>query len=233
MKIETKPSVCGFLAAIYFLFAVALCLSASCAYTIRTPATARHLKDQGAHTVKVEVFCIDKDPFIIGSVHMSGGHGSGVVIDNRHVLTAGHVIACQYLSDVHVVFENGKRYRVVVEKEWKTHDVARLELASADSFNPADSPQIAQIPLAGETLCSSTGYPERGGNCGPVTSTGLDHCGNGWCYDTRFEARSAPGNSGSPVYDEFGALVAILTGGSPSGFTVASSLWAIRDEIFD
>lgn len=238
---QTKPLVYAILAG-YLVFMVALVATCgSCAVrevrpTLRTPATA------SSSAVMIEVLCVKGDPFANGGrMEITAGHGSGVMLDSTHVLTAGHVIECSYLPDVHVVLASGKRLHVVIERQWRDHDLARLVLTGLDTFGEVKPPRIAALRAGG--ACVVTAYPERGVVCGLIDAHELPpRCdpspGNHWCFDTHMKAIAHGGNSGSGIYDTDGALVAILTGGVflpgttlPTGDAFAAGLDELRDQV--
>ena len=205
----TEPAAAGLLAGLMVLLfaAVAIGCGNGCVPYSRLPGTVRTHLQQLDTVVKVESLCITDDPFTNGGVFKaSGGTGSGVILDARHVLTAAHVVDCSYLPDVHVITASGKRMRAVVTRENDQTDLALLELASADTFGDIAPPVIGPRPIVGDSICKLQAVPTRGGDCGPVTDLTAEP-GN----DVQHGARVEHGNSGGPVYDAEGRLVGITT----------------------
>lgn len=122
--------------------------------------------------------------------------GSGVVISERHALTALHVVACPMIPNVHVTFVTGnglKTLRMYVIKEDEDQDIAKLEIASAEYFHfnvpPPSLWTEADGNAEGEGACA---YPDRGGLCGIVDTD-----------NTVIKGMSAQrGDSGSAVYTQ-------------------------------
>jgi S1-C subfamily serine protease len=161
-----------------------------------------------------------------------GKRGSGVIIDARHVLTAEHVVSCPDLPEVEVTLANGKHMRLNVEAEWRGRDIARLVIASADTFGDIPPPPMS-APRT-DAVCAAPSTPTAEGTCGTVEQTYTEPQCQGsmlqhWCYDVALTLRVLPGNSGAPLYDTNGTLVGIVTGGQfnkdgPTGEGFASSL---------
>jgi S1-C subfamily serine protease len=172
------------------------------------PARLRAPADRGAQTVEVQAMCVPDDPFESGVPQISGGRGSGVLIDGRYVLTAHHVIDCSYMGDVHVITETGDRRRAVVDVDLPEDDVSRLVLMEAGpGFGPVAPPAYRPTPATpGERVCASHAVPERGETCGEVVIT-TDERGE----DVVVTAPIEHGNSGGPVYDDSGHLVGLTT----------------------
>jgi hypothetical protein len=183
-------------------YIVLVALLASCYYAIHRPPVLRDHFAQEAAAVMVESTCTsdEHDPYPTGSITK----GSGVVVGSRHVLTALHVVECPYIPQVRVTFPDGSWFFVVVEREYRGLDVARLELATAEQWPIV--PPIVAAPVAEEALCSSVVLPARGWSCGNVTLLHVGKHGS-----VMYTARTARGNSGSGVYDVAGNLVGIVT----------------------
>jgi len=216
MRVESHPHVIAITVAVYAaLIAILIILGSGCAHYPRVPAEDRPLDRQQASAVMIEMFCVADDPFGSGEViHMRSGHGSAVLLDARHMLTALHVVACPYLPDVHATLASGKRLRVVVSREWRDRDLALLEIASAEALAGIKPPRLA-LAVEGATACTSVAWPERGGNCGAIEAVYPVTCqtagGGTWCHSMRAPLRVTPGNSGGGVYVD-GALVGVVTG---------------------
>lgn len=185
--------------------ALALVVLLGCVHALPGPAQLRALPDQSGTAVIVDVEC-DSESWEMG---MRGGVGSGVVVTSRHVLTALHVAEpCFSLPTVHVVFEDGTRWRMVVSK-WLAHDVALLERADAGQWD--FTRPVVREPHVGDPVCMVSAFPRFARTCGVVL--GFTASPN------RFAMRSGTsvaGNSGSAVYSTDGALVGIHSNHSPA-----------------
>jgi hypothetical protein len=127
----------------------------------------------------------------------NNGSGSGVIISERHVLTAAHVVSCSSLPYVHVTLASGRRLRMIVERDdlmfGSGTDVARLEIASAEWFDVGIAPPALGTLVGGMTVCLMAG------------------CGRAYPYDRGLvEVPSSPGDSGLGVYDWYGRLLGIV-----------------------
>lgn len=195
-------------------------LLVACVHVQRVPPKARDWRAQYAAAVSVESVCVSGDPFHDGGTIKVHAHaGSGVIV---HVLTALHVVECPYIANVVVVQADGKRLRMMVERERRDLDVARLVLASADSF--AVLPPVIAAPHISDAMCSAAVEPAREWSCGAVES--LDAVPG----DIRTTGRTVRGNSGSGLYNSDGALVDIVVAKPrDSDGTYATSLWMHRE----
>ncbi len=232
---STEPSAYGLLAGICFFWMAMLVITCG-ACRPHTDAINIPLGERDARTVIVQQFCIETDPFVT-KVVVSGGRGSGVILDGRIVLTAYHVVECPHLNDIHIVTSAGKRVSAKVTKTWPGRDIAQV---TADEDIGVFPPlEIAPPEKIGEVVCSASAVPERGGTCGEMLSYQVTPtCPGTWCHDTQFAGEAIAGNSGSGMYNGGGALVGILTGGTLIPFTqipmsgaYGSALWPIRDEV--
>lgn len=214
---QTEPAA-GLLAGLLTLLvaAVAIGCGDGCAYPhSRLDPVPRVMGHQFDTAVRVEMLCLDHDPFLdMIAPQIGAGVGSGVIVDARHVLTAHHVIDCPYMPDVHVVLADGRRLRVAVEKEWRDSDVARLVIASGDTFGNIPPPPTSS-PGIGAGVCAAPSFPKHEGICGQVEHVTENTCSAGakrWCHDIELVMEVHGGNSGSPIYDAGGSLVGLVTG---------------------
>lgn len=192
MKIENSPGAYGWLAGMLVMLC-GLLLNASCGRmpydgSMRTP------DQRTASAVEIFTEC---------------GTGSGVLVDETHVLTAFHVVNCESWPLVGVanwiaIRTLDKQTSIAsVQVGDGTADLARLELVTAIKDT---TPVTIREARLGETLCAVTARPERAFRCGYVETVGgpreqgdvFVKKMNVW-YD----------NSGSGVYGEDGALVGI------------------------
>jgi S1-C subfamily serine protease len=190
---------------------VLLSLCVACASNAHDPGIPRAREAQGLSTVRVDAMCIVLDPFSDGdtpkipdSIAFGSGMATGVIVSNRHILTANHAVACPEIPYVTVVFPDGHRRRTMVIREDVKLDLALLEVQSADPIPGAYPPTIGSVQ-PGDPVCSVTAAPTWGWNCGTVDKF-YDRSKKG---DIGFRAHIAPGNSGSGLYDIEGRLVGI------------------------
>lgn len=222
---HTSPSAYGFLAGAYF-FLFALLSQSSCATT-----TLRSFPARKATAVSIKVGCVETDGFSLGA-------GSGVLLDGSTVLTAAHVVDCDGLVAIVVENANGASFAAEVDKVWKDHDIARLTVRG--SFGRISAPTVHKVEVD-TRICSAVSYPRRLSTCGTVTELPELLCpGNVWCLNVAFSGIVIPGNSGGPLYDDSGALVALVTGGRfqlgtkvPRGEGFATSLYEMKEQIFN
>lgn len=136
--------------------------------------------------------------------------GTGVIISARHVLTAAQTVVCAALPLVHVTYvENGveQRLRMYVTKEDDKTGIARLEIASAETFSATIRPPVLRLPDPGNNVCANLVTSDKQTvACGTVSST--------WTVVKRMATREA--DMGAPVYTDEGVLVGIVAnrGGS-------------------
>lgn len=227
MNVQSKPLVIGLLAGWFFLL-LTLCVVATCGSCAAVQRSSlRPLARQGGSAVMIESFCMLTDPFASGEISFTGGHGSGVLIDARHVLTAEHVVACTYLSDLHVTLNDGRRIKPRVVGTWPEHDIALLELP-VDVLG-IDYAMLAPPPKVDDVVCTSVAWPKRGGACGQIDSND-----GSTRWDLRYSAPIVPGNSGGGLYDASGHLVGIVTGYNTvlmNPYSIATSLWQLRTKV--
>jgi hypothetical protein len=126
--------------------------------------------------------------------------GSGVVISERLVLTAAHIVECPVIPRVYITTHNGNRHRAVVDREDRNADIARLEIAHAGRLDVGIAPPELVGPWDHPTevvdyLCAYP--PHEPTACGPRLS------------DDLFKVHLKRGTSGSGVYDR-GYLVGIV-----------------------
>lgn len=145
-----------------------LVLFAACAHVPRVPAIARSSQQIEAAVLSVESMCTNRDPFA-GQMPDGIGYiaGSGVIVDDRHALTALHVVDCFAMHAVRVQMANGRRLRMVVDKIDRPHDLARMVIMSDETFGLGAGVAIGG-PIIGEPACTAVAHPRRQVNCGEV-----------------------------------------------------------------
>lgn len=225
MKRETEPCAWGFLAGAYFFIAALIVAQLSCAYPKR-PSTAGELRtaDTTAFAVEVATLCDGREL----------GRGSGVMIGGDVVLTAWHAVRCNGVALVIVRLKTGEAYLSTIAKQWPKRDLAKLHAIGL----PARPRVAISNVLVGDRLCSASIAPFLRSVCGRVDFTYPTVCpNNDWCHSgyTLADGPSIPGNSGSAMYNRDGALVALLTGGTPlwmaQPFVMFTDLWDLREDL--
>lgn len=228
MKISNSPGSYGFLAGAYFFLSVLIALALGCAHEKPGASRPDRASRENASVV-IHNICMTTSGLSVGA-------GSGVMIGKGKVLTAWHVTVCPGFG-WHMVVRGQQTYTARLEKTWVLRDVARLSF-TPDFLEP-DAPAIAEV-RRGQAVCTSVWMPEKKSACGPVDDREPLNCpDNEWCTDVRIKFPIIAGNSGGPVYNSDGALVALITGGGmirgtkiALGYGWGTTLWDIRDEIF-
>jgi hypothetical protein len=175
-----------------YLLRLPLLAVVACVHMAPVAPEARSSEMRRATTVEVETSC--------GGTKV----GTGVIVSSRHVLTAVQNVGCADIPTVHVTFvENGVEHqlRMFVTDEDEATGIARLEIASAESFPRAIRPPVLRLPDPGNNVCANlvTGKSDTVA-CGTVSST--------WTAVKRMPTRRA--DTGAPVYNDEGVLVGIV-----------------------
>lgn len=125
---------------------------------------------------------------------------SGVILSERHILTAAHAVSCAYIPVVHARLYNGDVHRLYVIEESSRQDLAKLEVAHAGLFGVYLAPPLLEtewFPFQ-ETDYACV-YPGSGGfSCAMRLRR--------YVYGDRLNH----GDSGSAVYDN-GMLVGLVS----------------------
>lgn len=140
------------------------------------------------------------------SVQMSCGSdiqpdkwASGVVISQKYILTAAHVVRCAGIPSIRVKLANGKELTAVVERDDQMFgagmDLARLEIWGLETTGYAEPPVL--------------GMQSMGAMAATATKRGLAF-GRFTMHDVA-DMPTELGDSGSGVYNEDGELVGIVT----------------------
>lgn len=194
--------------------ALALVLS-SCAGRAAPHAspTGISVKEQMERAVRIDTACFSGDLFVGERIKLDGHMGTGVILDDGHVLTARHVVRCDDgVALIHVQDMDGVR-RVAIVEQSSDHDVARLRV-----MVPYYAARPAPIARAepGESVCSQTAIPDRLRSCGKVMNVAYEQIDD-VSVDVTTSALVVSGNSGSGMWDSSGRLVCIVTHSGPSG----------------
>ena len=130
-----------------------------------------------------------------------GPVGSGVVVGERHVLTAAHILVRCPIKPIWVV-DSGNHWRVMtieILRPIPDIDVARLVLVMGERYG-SPSPTITTVAV-GERVCAEVAFPTRKRVCGKVENI-TNRTEGGIRVDFPIEQ----GNSGSPVYSARGLV---------------------------
>jgi S1-C subfamily serine protease len=160
---------------------------------------ARSPVEQMRSAVVVESRCVD-DAFGEAIEWLPPSFGSGVVVTDRTIITAQHVVECPTIPQVHVTLTSGRRLRAYVSREDREHDRAVITIGSADRFWHGLAPPTGGVfEYVDHSVCAEVAFPRARRLCGIATTP------------SRATFVSRRGNSGSPVYDGAGNLVGITT----------------------
>jgi S1-C subfamily serine protease len=176
----------------------ASCASAAIAPALRSP------REQHAAGVLIKVACASASEGAI-SVHLH--YGSGVIVGDHEVLTAGHVAHCDDNEVMAMTVDPGDgtdrdaELDVLVPRA----DVARITVGADLSkwFTPV---RIGPVPQVGDRVCEVSAAPRWTYRCG-VAQIPEEGTSDG---DVHIEMTTEFGNSGSALYDADGNLVAIV-----------------------
>jgi S1-C subfamily serine protease len=161
----------------------------------------RSVAQQEAAAGDVTVACVDPS-----NIQIKGG--SGVLVTDRRVVTASHVVTCHGETGVYVEFPGGVTVLARVAVLDLEDDLAVLALTQpVVSYYSA---VIGPRPDEGDRICFAAGAPKRVRRCGVVTGYRDDDDSN-VKGDVETDAEIRAGNSGSGVYDDAGRLVGIVT----------------------
>lgn len=152
-------------------------------------------------------------------VMAGGGHGSGVHIGDRFVLTAAHVLGGAETTTLKA--DDGSVRDAAVLWVNKKFDVALLRYERDE--NIASSPLVCRQSYVGELL-KATGNPgtlEFVSTEGKVS--GLPREVGPWAAVMVFDGTIVPGMSGGPLLDRYGNVVGLTVGlmAVPLGFSSA------------
>lgn len=141
-------------------------------------------------------------------------YGTGVMISERHVLTAQHVVECPDIPDVHVGLSSGRVLRMVVTEEDRVADISRLEILSADRFRVDVAPPTLGYPRVWDDSCAALAWPYGSHACGPYMG------------DDIVSIPLKKGSSGAGVYTQHGHLIGIVIRGDGESYTRISPVTA-------
>ncbi len=198
MKTErhsTEPMAFGFLAGALVLI---LGLYASACNPPHYPheTATRDLAAQYASAVAITANCLELSTGTVG-----GWYGSGVIVNDHTVLTAGHVVEAEgYLCTWEGVLSDGTK--VELKPGYVDHDADLAAMHSSTKMK-ALPVSYAGMPPLGSEVCESASHPKVVHRCGEVEPSEEGYIVTDMLVDH--------GNSGAGVYDEDGHLVGITT----------------------
>lgn len=168
-------------------------------------------------SVEVSVLCLQLAP---DGQNIGGtmANGSGVIVDNTHVLTAYHVVDCKGSANIIIMRSDGTRSIMRIDKIEPGTDTARLVL-SHGSFS-VNTVRYGK-PRVGDGICAHSMRPtpaiER---CGKITTL-RNRKDIGDSGDIKHTMPTIPGNSGSGAYNQRGELIGIVVQWTPTYDPVA------------
>ena len=175
----------------------------SCVNLQHVEPRIRFPEDRLAAAVLVETHCGDDTMF------QRDAQAEGVIISERHVLTAAHAVRCPMIPRVYVILGNGDRHRVYVTREDDKNDIAKLELAHAGRFGlNIPPPKLQPNWMEGFWVCVEG---IRTTNCLP------------WTGPSTIAGRLPHGSSGRGVY-QLGSLVGLVSKDLPGENATAIGL---------
>jgi len=197
------------------LLVVPLLLLAS---TFHTPQI---IKDNSAAVVKIFNYAIEPNYYIPWNMkNQTASTGSGVVIENRLILTAAHVVSNNTYLQVQKSSDS-KKY--IAHVKWIAHDadLALLELEDDTFFTDTKAIKIGELPKRQDGV-AVYGYPTGGsqisitqGIISRIELTTYVHSSVG-LLAIQIDAAINPGNSGGPAFNQDGEIVGITMQGIPS-----------------
>jgi len=202
------------------------------AQAITTKSLSEYKKSQVKDSV-VKIFTVTNEADFDSpwSSSVSGGTGSGCIIDGDKILTNAHVVSnATYIE----VVKNGeiKRYEVEVLSIAHEADLALLTVKDKRFFENTKSLEIGEVPLlqeeirvygfpmGGETLSVTEGVVSR------VENRNYAHGGKS-LLAIQIDASINPGNSGGPAISNgkiVGLVMQGIRGGENLGYMIPTSI---------
>ncbi|HIC43165.1 MAG TPA: serine protease [Sulfurimonas sp.] len=139
--------------------------------------------------------------------------GSGVIIDNKLILTAAHVVSNDVFLEIKKT-SNPKKF--IAHVKWISHeaDLALLEVEDESFFDETKPLKLGNLPHRQDGV-AVYGYPQ-GGNEISITQGIISRIEQTVYVHSDFDLLSLqidaainPGNSGGPVFDEEGKIIGI------------------------
>ncbi len=169
---------------------------------------ARSTSVQIDTTVIVAMTCLKRAPILKHDDWLQLW-GSGVIIDDTHILTAHHVVDCPLMAFIEIRLADGRKFTATTTKIDTTQDVAILSVMNLKGFElNIPTARIGREPEIGELLCFYSAHPFKRRSCGKFDQkTSFTSVSNA----IEFAAEVTKGNSGSGVYNQYGELVGVVT----------------------
>lgn len=149
-----------------------------------------------------------------GDSPRSGASGTGFAISEGHVMTCAHVI--EDMQEIHISSFEG-RYRVEPVVVDKRNDIALLRVQGSPPLIPISFKDGVGCALGDSVV--AVGFPLSGLAGGGVHVTQGGVSGMFGLHNDasllQFTAPIQPGSSGSPLFDETGAVVGMVTSSIP------------------
>lgn len=167
--------------------------------------------------------------------------GSGVLIDDNHILTAAHVV--KNAEKILIRFENGEEVYAVVEKSSTIADLALLKINSKPSYaSPVKLASNKPINIGQKTFL--VGYPlgmSKSLSSGNISAVHIEEDAFGAVETITYlqtDAAINHGNSGGPMFNEKGEVIGIVSSiisqsGGFEGLGFAVSIETIYEEIIN
>lgn len=199
MRIQNDERAWGFLAGLFVLL-LGVLVNANCTrdapvHAIEKVEPTRSPMEAASFAVEIDTEC---------------GVGSGVLVDEVHVITAFHVVNCLVwplaygARNIEIKTRAGETRRATIEVADGARDLARLRIRE-----PLEVTHVAiRAALEDDIVCAVTAVPERAFRCGLVTTTGDKPRYAGDVVAKYMDIWF--GNSGSGVYNRNGILVGIV-----------------------
>ncbi len=183
-------------------FALILLLFSACsACGAWNPPSGLTPSQQHNAMVQIRTTCLEGQKF-----------GSGVLVDDRYVLTATHVIGCDIIPGLPLykdankveVYVTGSLFEEAdVEVNLIGWDVSRLKLKSDKLAEYVTPVRVGAKPKFGERVCEISAVPRPTYRCGEVQESPAGRIVLGFSVES--------GNSGSGIFNSKGELVGIVT----------------------
>lgn len=167
--------------------------------------------------------------------------GSGVLIDDQHILTAAHVIT--NAEKILIRFENGEETYATVEKSSTIADLALLKINTKPAYaKPVKLAKNKPIDIGQRIFL--VGYPFGIGkslSSGNISAIHIEDEAFGAVESIKYlqtDAAINHGNSGGPMFNEQGDVIGIVSSiisksGGFEGLGFAVSIETIYDQIID
>lgn len=174
----------------------------SCQSVAAPVANHYTVEDQHTQTVAITELCVDPD----SRLHIF--LASGIRYTNTLVLTAAHVVeppkdfTCMWSGSL----MGADAQMLAPGMIDHDRDLGILQTITGRFEGDADPPIATALPVLGDTVCEVAASPYHVRRCGEV---GLGHDELPHSLDTTMIVE--PGNSGSPVYNNRGELVGIVS----------------------